>query len=228
MGYNKLNVRWTTANFGLEYAVDDNIIRVEPSPTPSPTPTPSPSPSSTPASTPTPTPSFVGYFYDAQDCNDPFASPVVVKHNTILVIGSAVKVVGDANTCYEVLNASFSSVEDFVVDSVYTDCVDCSLTITPTPTPTNSPTPSITPSITPTLTPSPSPVYYFYEAVNCNDLFGPTYILRATIQYFIGDVVSVFGDPVNCYEIIGLSAGPTFNFEINTGYADCGSCIPGP
>jgi len=208
-------------------------------PTPTPTPTISLTPSLTPTKTPTPTPTITPsaefFIYDAQDCNDPFAAPVVVKSTSFLVIGSSVKVIGDSNTCYEILNTGFPP-EDFIVDTTYTDCIDCNSTLI-TPTPTNTPTltptktPTPTPSLTPTKTPTPTPsliTYYYYEAVSCNNLFGPTSILRHTSQLFIGDVVSVFGDPINCYEIIGLDSGPSFMFDVNSAYGDCGSCIPGP
>lgn len=151
-----------------------------PSPTPSPTPTPSvtPSPTPTPSITPTltPTPSITPtispsvFYYDAQDCSDPFASPIVVKSFTSLLIGSSVKVIGDPNTCYEILNVGFAP-EDEIVDLTYIDCLTCLGTLTPTPTPTPSITPTMTvtptatitptitatPTITPTLTSTPTP-----------------------------------------------------------------------
>jgi hypothetical protein len=128
-------------------------IPPSPTPTPSitPTKTPTPTPSLTPTKTPTPTPTETPVFiyYDAQDCNDPFAAPVVVKSTSLLLIGSSVKVVGDGGTCYEILNTGFPP-EDFIVDTTYTDCIDCNSTLI-TPTPTNTPT------LTPTKTPTPTP-----------------------------------------------------------------------
>jgi hypothetical protein len=150
-------------------------IQPTPSPTPSPTATITPTPTQTSSPTPTPTitptssPSFL--YYDVQDCNDPFAAPIVVKTFTTLLIGSSIKISGDSLTCYEVLNVGFAP-EDAIVDVIYTDCATCNATIT-TPTPTPTLTPSITPTNTttptetptntptPTLTPTPAPLLFF-------------------------------------------------------------------
>jgi hypothetical protein len=349
------NFVWQT-NQGFSF-----FVKPSPSPSVTPTSTITPTPTVTPTNTttstltptPTPTPEFV--YYDAQDCNDPFANPVVVRSSSVLIIGSSVKVSGNTGTCYEILNVGFAP-HDFIVETIFTDCNDCNTTLptptpsptstqtpsptstqtptstltptptstltpTPTPTPTcdceyvsitisqndlNSagdnndlsldgkvfldyiacgdntsttkffdtagvytdnvcvspstipsdftlyyyefddiitattssytgtgvnccdtiPTPTPSPTSTSTPTPTPSPVYYYYEATICDDISSPTYILRGTQQYFFGDVVNVFGDNVNCYEINTPTTGSSFDYDINTSFGDCGSCVP--
>jgi len=117
-------------------------------------PTPTPTPTITPTNTPTVSP-VTYYYYDIQDCNDPFGSPFVVRSTSSLTIGQSLKVVGDPNTCYEILNSGFAP-HDFDVDTTYTNCVDCNNTLTPTPTPTSTITPTPTNTPTSTITPTPT------------------------------------------------------------------------
>jgi hypothetical protein len=197
-----------------------------PSVTPSLTPTISVTPSLTPTKTPTPTPTITPsaefFIYDAQDCNDPFAAPVVVKSTSFLIIGSSVKVVGDSNTCYEILNTGFPP-EDFIVDTTYTDCIDCNITITPTPTPTSTVTPTPTPTSTVTPTPTPSPTFIYYDAQDCNDPFANPVVVRSSSVLLIGSSVKVVGDGGTCYEILNTGFAPE-DFIVDTTYTDCIDC----
>jgi hypothetical protein len=195
---------------------------VTPSLTPSITPSLTPTISVTPSLTPTITPSAQFFIYDAQDCNDPFAAPVVVKSTSFLLIGSSVKVVGDSNTCYEILNTGFPP-EDFIVDTTYTDCFDCNITITPTPTPTSTVTPTPTPTSTVTPTPTPSPTFIYYDAQDCNDPFANPVVVRSSSVLLIGSSVKVIGDAGTCYEILNNGFAP-HDFIVDTTYTDCIDC----
>src|SRR5210317_1590752 len=127
MGVIKKNVVWTTDNFGREYPIyDSRVVVADPSPTPTPsiTPTNTPSPTPTPTSSPTPTPSPVASYYSVFICNDPFGPTFVVKYYGTLLVGEAVKVVGDDITCYEV-SSTASAPEDYDVSAVFRDCDDC-------------------------------------------------------------------------------------------------------
>ena len=198
-----------------------------PTPTPSVSPTNTATPTITPTntSTPTITPSSLGCFtYDVEnpnyydytteytDCAGNVIVFTIPRFSSVIVCARQNSVVNTFFTLNVVLLGT------------------CPLP-TPSMTPTNTSTPTITPTITPTNTNTPSitpstPTYLFYEATRCDVLFSPTFILRTT--FVVSGVVSVFGDPVNCYEIIGITPGPLFDYEINTQYADCISCIPGP
>ncbi len=209
---------------------------VTPTPTPTPTTTPAPVcditytvlPTPTPSVTPTITPTPLVYYYDAQDCSDPFASPIVVKSNSLLLIGSAVKVIGDPNTCYEILNVGFAP-ENEIVDTTYVDCLTCLGTITPTPTPTPSitPTMTVTPTITPTITPSPSPAGFDPDAqiyINEVILSGGTLSgaeQTAIDNFFIGlKTDGIFNKLYYLHLFLGGTAGSNGLNAINPGTYD--------
>lgn len=96
--------------------------------------------------------------------------------------------------------------------------------VTPSPTPTITPTPTSTPSPTPTLTPSPSPNVYYYNVFNCNDPFGPTYVVKSIgILINPGEVVKVVGNDIDCWEIIDPGIAPE-QFDVATIFPDCAAC----
>jgi hypothetical protein len=252
MGFKKLNVRWTNQYFGSEYAVDDNIIRVVPSPTPSstpspsptktPTPTPTPSstpspsptpsltpspsptPSLTPTKTPTPTPTETPVFsyYEATKCDEISGSTYIVKSNIQLFFGDVISVFEDPSNCYEIGGVVSGPSFDYQFNTSYPDCSVC-LSILASPTPT--PTPSLTPTLTPTPTPSitPSAQFFIYDAQDCNDPFANPVVVKSTSFLVIGSSVKVVGDDNTCYEILNTGFPPE-DFIVNTTYTDCGDC----
>ena len=94
---------------------------------------------------------------------------------------------------------------------------------TPTPTTTPSPTPSSTPAATPTPTPSSTPTYYYYNVFDCNDPFGPTYVVRSTATLSGGQAVKVEEDEIPCYEVIDPGT-PPHQYVVKFIFADCATC----
>lgn len=119
-------------------------------------------------------------------------------------------------------------VTSFVVYSVDTSACPCPVNVDfspyvpPTPTPT--PTPSNTPSPTPTPTPTPTPSVYYYNVFNCNDPFGPSYVVKSVSGVInSGQAVKIVGNDIDCWEIIDETIGPEI-YTVSSIFADCATC----
>ena len=95
--------------------------------------------------------------------------------------------------------------------------------VTPSPTPTITPTPTGTPAATPTPTPSSTPTYYYYNVFDCNDPFGPTYVVRSTATLSGGQAVKVVEDEIPCFEVIDPGLPPQ-QYVVKLIFADCATC----
>jgi hypothetical protein len=119
-------------------------------------------------------------------------------------------------------------VSSFVVYSVDTSACECPTYVDfspyapPTPTPT--PTTSVTPTPQPTPTPTPTPAVSYYNVFNCNDPFGPTYVVKSVSGVInAGQAIKVVGNEIDCWEIIDETTGPE-TYTVSTIFADCATC----
>jgi len=114
-------------------------------------------------------------------------------------------------------------VSSFVVYSVNTSGCTCPVNVdfspyvppTPTPTPTNTPSP--------TPTPTPSPVPSYYSVFECNDPFGPSFVVKYYGTISVGESVKIIGDPVTCYEVSSTASAPE-DYEVSDVFGDCTEC----
>jgi hypothetical protein len=101
-------------------------------------------------------------------------------------------------------------------------------TQTPTPTitetPTNTPTQTETPTNTPTQTPTVTPLYYYYNLLNCNLSFNS--VGRST-EPLTGVTYNV--DVDTCFIIVGIELGPLYDYDLDTAtlVTDCTDVLCG-
>jgi hypothetical protein len=73
--------------------------------------------------------------------------------------------------------------------------------------------------------PPPPPIYYYHFIEPCAG-GSPTYIVRHTSFIDVNKAVTLFG-PGGCWKVTGVS-GTSFNYVVQTVYADCGTCVGSP
>jgi len=119
--------------------------------------------------------------------------------------------------------------ENRALNDIITDyTVIPSPTPTPSVTPTNTPNPTPTPTVTstPAVTPTPtsSPVPSYYSVFECNDPFGPSFVVKYYGTISVGESVKIIGDPVTCYEVSSTASAPE-DYEVSDVFRDCTECL---